>query len=132
MKTLHKGRDTPAPADISPPGSHLMPCDVLAGEIVVNRGDEALGELAHVVFDMASGRIAYVVLARGGVLGLGERLHAIPWSALTRDAQRQCLVLDIERERMDRAPGFDRSRWPAMSDPSWRRDIETFYTRKGR
>lgn len=111
---------------------HLLPCDVSVGEIVVNRADEALGELAHLVFDMASGRIAYVVLARGGVLGLGEKLHAIPWSAVTRDAQRQCLVVDIERERIDRAPVFDRSRWPALSDPSWRHAIEAFYTRTRR
>mgnify|MGYP000306517968 CR=1 FL=1 len=106
--------------------------DVLVGEIVVNRADEPLGELAHLMFDMASGRIAYVVLARGGVLGLGERLHAIPWSAVAFDAQRQCLVVDVERERMERAPGFDRARWPAMSDPAWQRALQDFYARTPR
>lgn len=129
---LHEGADATAAADPVPPGSHLMSCDVLVGEIVVNRAEEALGELAHLMFDMATGRIAYAVLARGGVLGLGERLHAIPWSAVAFDAQRQCLVVDIERERMDRAPGFDRSRWPPMADPGWQRTLEDFYARKGR
>lgn len=109
--------------------SRLVPCDVLVGEIVVNRAGEALGELAHLVFDLASGRIAYVVIARGGVLGLGEKLHAIPWTAVTRDSRRQCLVVDIGRERMDHAPGFEHSGWPAMSDSAWRGAIEGFYGR---
>ena len=64
---------------------------------------------------MARGRVTHVVIARGGVLGLGEKLHAIPWSAVTLDAQRQCLVVDIARERIDGAPGFD---------------IEGFYSRR--
>lgn len=131
MGTLQKAQDG-ASVTVAVAGPHLMSCDVLVGEIVVNRADEALGELAHLMFDMASGRIAYVVLARGGVLGLGERLHAIPWSAVTLDAQRQCLVVDIARERMESAPGFDRSHWPVMSDPAWRHAIESFYSRKGR
>jgi len=113
-----------------PPGPHLVPCDVLVGELVVNRADEALGELAHLMVDMASGRVTHVVIARGGVLGLGERLHAIPWSAVALDGQRRCLVVDIARERIERAPGFDRSRWPSMSDPAWQRDIEGYYSGK--
>jgi hypothetical protein len=132
MAPMHKEVDATSPAAALPPGSHLMPCDVLVGEIVVNRADDALGELAHLMFDMATGRIAYAVLARGGVLGLGERLHAIPWSAVAFDAQRQCLVVDVERDRMDRAPGFDRSRWPAMADPEWQRSLEDFYARRDR
>lgn len=111
MATTQKGRQATAPA----PGPHLMPCDVLVCEVVVNRADEALGELAHLMIDMASGRVTHVVIARGGVLGLGEKLHAIPWSAVTLDAQRRCLVADIARERIDRAPGFD---------------IEGFYSRR--
>jgi hypothetical protein len=109
----------------------LISCDVPVGEVVVNGADEVLGELAHLTIDMASGRVTHVVIARGGVLGLGEKLHAIPWSAVTPDAQRQCLVVDIACDRIEGAPAFDRSRWPAMSDPAWQRDVEGFYSRKG-
>ena len=105
MATTQKGRR--ATGASPPPGPHLMPCDVPVGEAVINRADEALGELAHLMIDMASGRVTHVVIASGGVLGLGEKLHAIPWSAVTLDPRRQCLVVNIARERMDRAPGFD-------------------------
>ena len=105
MATTQKGRH--GTANTLPAGPHLMPCDVLVGEVVVNRDDETLGELAHLVIDMARGKVTHVVIARGGVLGLGEKLHAIPWSAVTLDSQRHRLVADIARERMDRAEGFD-------------------------
>ena len=108
----------------------MISCDVLVDEVVVDRAGDVLGELAHLMIDLASGRVTHVVIARGGVLGLGEKLHAIPWSAVAQDAQGPGLVVDIARERIERAPGFDRSRWPSMSDPAWQRDIEGYYARK--
>ena len=108
----------------------MISCDVLVDEVVVDRAGDVLGELAHLMIDLASGRVTHVVIARGGVLGLGEKLHAIPWSAVAQDAQGPGLVVDVARERIERAPGFDRSRWPSMSDPAWQRDIEGYYARK--
>jgi hypothetical protein len=80
-----------------------------------------------VMLDVPSGRIAYGVLARGGVFGIGERLFAIPWDALTLDASRKCFVLDVDRDRLERAPGFDRDHWPAMADPHWAERVHRHY-----
>src|SRR5437870_1864072 len=110
-------------------GNLLSACEPLTCDPIVNKQGEDLGTLAHVMLDMASGRIAYAVLARGGVLGLGERLHAIPWSSLTLDADRGCFIIDIERERLEAAPGFDSAHWPTMADPAWERSVERFYAR---
>ncbi len=109
------------------PGPFVMACSSLEADIVVNdRGDE-LGRLEHIMIDVASGRVAYAVLAHGGVFGIGERLFAIPWRALTLDAQHRCFVLPVARDRFDRAPGFDRQHWPAMGDPAWAARIHDFY-----
>ena len=101
------------------PGSCVLGCDTLAGEPVVDTKGERLGVLAHLMLDMKRGRIAYAVVGRGGVLGLGETLHVIPWSAFTLDADRRRLVLDVDGETLDRSPGFDRAHWPATADPAW-------------
>jgi sporulation protein YlmC with PRC-barrel domain len=105
----------------------LLPCATLEGETLYNRDAEALGELEHVVIDVASGKVAYAVLVRGGVFGLGERLHAIPWEALEIDPDRRRFVLDIGKERLDAAPGFDDEHWPAMTDAGWAAAIRGFY-----
>ena len=70
-----------------------MACSQLAGGAVLDANDAEVGRLDHLVIDVASGRIAYAVLARGGVFGIGETLFEVPWSALRLDARREVLVL---------------------------------------
>ena len=72
----------------------LVACSSLCGEAVVDPDDGEVGRLDHMLIDVASGRIAYAVVARGGVFGIGETLFEVPWDALTVDAQRQVLVLE--------------------------------------
>jgi hypothetical protein len=105
----------------------LMSCTTPEGETVVNRSDEELGELAHLVVDVCSGKVAYAVLVRGGVFGLGERLHAVPWEAIELDPERRRYVLDVEKERLEAAPGFDDDHWPAMTDADWAAAIREFF-----
>lgn len=143
MGSLYPGRDPPPPASVSPeatrivsgcegegPGPYVMACDTLAGDAVVNSKGERLGTLAHIMLDVPSGRVAYAVVARGGVMGLGERLHAVPWAALALDAARHRFVLDVEPERMDSAPGFDRDHWPERGDRSWCPEADRFFERE--
>ena len=72
----------------------LVACSSLCGEAVVDDDDAEVGRLDHMVIDVASGRIAYAVVARGGVFGIGETLFEVPWGALTVDIQRHVLVLE--------------------------------------
>ena len=76
---------------------------------------------------MRSGQVAYAVLSFGGFLGLGEKLFAVPWSALTLDTENKRFVLNAEKDRLKNAPGFDKDQWPNMSDPTWARDIHSYY-----
>ena len=109
------------------PGPFVMAAETLAGDSVVNTDGDDLGKLEHIMIDVASGTIAYGVLACGGVFGAHEKLFAIPWSALTLDARRKCFVLAISKERLESAPGFDRDHWPAMADARWARDVHEYF-----
>lgn len=111
------------------PGPQVMAADTLKGDAVVNTHGEKLGEIRDIMLDVPSGRIAYAVLSFGGVLGVGDKLFAIPWSALTLDAANRCFILDIDRDRLKHAPGFDKHHWPSMADPAWATEIHAFYER---
>ncbi|MEN3112743.1 PRC-barrel domain-containing protein [Uliginosibacterium paludis] len=113
--------------DGSGPGPDVMAADTLEGNDVLNMQSEKLGDIKDIMIDVASGRVAYAVLAAGGFLGIGERLFAIPWSALTLDADRKCFLLDIDAERLRNAPGFDKDHWPAMADSTWASEVHTYY-----
>jgi sporulation protein YlmC with PRC-barrel domain len=102
--------------DHSGPGPEVMAASSFEGETVLDLQGEMLGEIEDVMLDVRSGRIAYVVLCVGGLLGIGEKYFAIPWSALTLDTDRKCFVLDTDKERLKNAPGFDKAHWPAQPE----------------
>jgi sporulation protein YlmC with PRC-barrel domain len=109
------------------PGPRLMTAGTLSGDKVVNRQDETLGKIDDVMLDVEQGRIAYAVMSAGGLLGVGEKLFALPWSALTLDTDRKCFVLDAEKSSFKNAPGFDKDRWPDSADPQWHQRVHEYY-----
>ncbi len=109
------------------PGPSLMGADTLLGNDVVNSQGEDLGAIKEFMIDMESGKVAYAVLSFGGLLGMGDKLFAVPWSALALDTVHKRFTLDVSKEELQDAPGFDKSRWPAMSDKTWARGVHKFY-----
>lgn len=119
-----------SPSASSGPGPQIMSADTLEGNDVYNNADEKLGTIEHIMLDVSHGSIAYAVLARGGVLGIGEKLHAIPWGALTLDTDRKCFMLDIDKTQLKESDGFDKDHWPTFADTVWATDLHTRYGRK--
>jgi sporulation protein YlmC with PRC-barrel domain len=109
------------------PGPEVMAASSLEGETVMSLAGDTLGEIEELMLDVKTGRIAYAILAVGGFLGIGEKYFAVPWRALTLDPERKCFVLDVDKDRLENAPGFDRDPWPAMADESWATAVHEYY-----
>lgn len=118
------------PDDRSGPGPEVMAAETLRGDHVINLQGEKLGSIEDIMLDVQGGRIAYAVLSFGGILGMGDKLFAIPWSALTLDADRKCFVLDVPKYRLQNAPGFDKGHWPAMADENWASQVHSYYNQQ--
>lgn len=112
------------------PGPHLMGADTLNGNDVYNEQDEDLGDIKEIMLDMTTGRVSYAVLSFGGFLGMGEKLFAVPWNALKLDTVNKRFVLNIDKARLENAPGFDKDNWPNMSDQTWAQGIHSYYGTK--
>ncbi|WP_308925040.1 MULTISPECIES: PRC-barrel domain-containing protein [unclassified Janthinobacterium] len=109
------------------PGPELMGADTLIGDHVHNAKDEHLGEIKEIMIDMRSGKIAYAVMSHGGVFTIGEKLFAVPWEALLLDTVNKRFTLNIDKERIENAPGFDTDNWPNMADTTWSNEIHSYY-----
>ncbi|MDP5138523.1 PRC-barrel domain-containing protein [Rheinheimera baltica] len=107
----------------------LLSASSITGDEVFNMKDEKLGKIHEVMLDMSEGKIRYAVLAAGGFLGIGERFFAVPWKALTLNKKDKNFMLDVDVERLKKAPGFDKDNWPNMADPSWNSSVESYYAR---
>jgi sporulation protein YlmC with PRC-barrel domain len=102
----------------------VLAADTLTGDRVVNRQKEDLGTIEHLMIDVERGRVAYAVLSFGGFLGMGDKLFAIPWSALSVDTGERQFILDVDKKLLERAPGFDKGHWPDMADRVGRRSLD--------
>jgi len=109
------------------PGPQLMGADTLIGNDVYNKDGEDLGDIKELMIDMSSGKIGYAVLSFGGVLGMGDKLFAVPWRALTLDTVNKRFTLDAPKATLKDAPGFDKDNWPPMADEAWATGVHTFY-----
>jgi sporulation protein YlmC with PRC-barrel domain len=105
----------------------LLSADTITGDDVCNLQDEKLGAIQDIMLDTQNGKIRYVVLSSGGFLGMGDRLFAIPWSALQLDSEHKRFILDVDVDRLKKAPGFDKDNWPNWSDPTWSAGVEAYY-----
>ncbi len=108
----------------------VLSASTLTGDNVVNLQKEDLGKIEHLMIDLASGHVAYAVLSFGGFMGMGDKLFAIPWSALTVDTVERQFVLNIDKELLTNATGFDKEHWPDMADRAWAAEVYKYYGTK--
>lgn len=109
------------------PGPFLMGANTLIGNAVYNLAEEHLGEIKEIMLDTVSGRVAYAVLSHGGVLGVGDKLFAVPWNALRLDTANKRFLLEADKERLKNAPGFNKDAWPRMADRHWGSNVHDYY-----
>ncbi len=109
------------------PGPDIMAASTLDSNRVLSSDGDDVGKIKEIMLDVRSGRIAYVVLSSGGLLGIGDKLLALPWGVLTLDTVRKCFLLSVSSERVKNAPGFDKDHWPTMADPSWATLLHEYY-----
>ena len=99
----------------------------LLGNQVVDRAGEEVGRIHELMVDLKNGRVTYAVMSFGGFLGLGEKLFAVPWVSLELDPVKDRFVMDVDRDKLKDAPGFDKDDWPNMSSTYWGTDVPKFY-----
>src|SRR5690606_28620625 len=97
------------------------------GNDVYNKNSEHIGNIKEIMLDMRTGSVSYAVLSFGGFLGMGEKLFAVPWGALQLDTENKRFTLDVSKEQLKDAPGFDKAHWPNMADETWAKSIRAYY-----
>lgn len=105
----------------------------IIGKNIENRQGESLGEIQDLVVDPSTGRVSYAVLSYGGVLGVGDKLTAVPFQALNpKPGEADKLVLNIDKERLKTAPSFESGNWPDLTDSSYTQQVDRFFQQQGR
>ncbi|HXS73260.1 MAG TPA: PRC-barrel domain-containing protein [Rhodanobacteraceae bacterium] len=109
----------------------ILSSSTLTGDSVRNAAGEDLGDIKDLMIDTRNGTVQYAVVSFGGWLGMGNKLFAVPWDALRLDTDHHCLVLDIPKETLKSAPGFDKNHWPDFADPGFNSELNRYYASSG-
>ncbi len=105
----------------------ILSANTLRGTQVRNSEGDDLGKIEEIMLDQPSGKVAYAVLSFGGFMGMGDKLFAIPWKAISLDQENKQAILDVQPDVLDNAPGFDKDHWPDFADPQWGESIHSHY-----
>lgn len=101
----------------------------LTGMNVRNMQGEELGTINDFMVDVQTGKVQYAAMSVGGVLGVGDKLFAVPFAQLKFDhgQDEMFFVLDMSKEKIAAAPGFNQNDWPDFADPKWAAKVEQHY-----
>ncbi|HSZ24587.1 MAG TPA: PRC-barrel domain-containing protein [Cytophagaceae bacterium] len=92
--------------------ARVLTATSIIGDKVENKKGEIIGKIKDIMLNIQEGNIEYIVIEFGGFLGFGEKLFAVPFSALKLNHKKEDFILDVEKEFLEKAPGFNKEHWP--------------------
>ncbi len=105
----------------------IVKASEVTGVKVKNGLGEHLGVINELVLDKALGKVNYVVLDFGGFLSMGNKFFALPWHLFSYDVVQDYFVLNVSKDRLKNAPGFDKDNWPNFASPEITSSLHNFY-----
>ena len=103
--SLHMGEDFNMPL-------HYLTATTITGDEVYDCNRQYVGKIKDIMLDVKSGNIHYYVVSRGGFLGIGARLFAIPFDLMKVDENKRVFIFMQPIGSIVKAPGFNRWHWP--------------------
>jgi sporulation protein YlmC with PRC-barrel domain len=104
----------------------LIGADRVDGTPVYNGTGERLGEIHDVMIDKVSGKVAYAIMSFGGFLGIGEKYHPLPWTALKYDTTVGGYVVGLSKSQLEGAPVYDDDE-TRLEDREYETKIHDYY-----
>ncbi len=105
----------------------ILSTSTMEGTSVKSPAGDSLGDIKDLMVDLTTGKVAYAVVSFGGLLGIGNKLFAVPLQALKQDAADKSFILDATKDALENAHGFDKDHWPDFADRTWQTAVHKHY-----
>ncbi|MDN7023406.1 PRC-barrel domain containing protein [Methanoculleus sp. FWC-SCC1] len=99
----------------------------ITGKTVKSPDQQALGTVHNLILDMKSGRVAFLVISTGGILGIGEKFIPVPWESYSGMPDEDSVTVNVTRETLESAPNYDRDSWEGIHDLGWLARVYQYY-----
>jgi sporulation protein YlmC with PRC-barrel domain len=74
------------------------------GTDVYDRSGKKIGEVKDIILEKTSNNILFAAVSFGGLLGMGQKYHPVPWSELDYDSARGGYVVSFTADQLRDAP----------------------------
>lgn len=93
---------------------------VIGTDVKDNAGN-TIGKIEDIILEKTDNKIMFAVVGFGGILGVGEKYHPIPWSALDYVPEENAFVVPFTKEQLEKAPA-DTIKELTKDDGQWARN----------
>jgi hypothetical protein len=107
--------------------ARLIASDKVEGTAVYDRNGNYLGRIHHLMIDKHSGQVAYAVASFGGFLGMGENFFPLPWKVLDYNTHLAGFAVDVDHDKLERAPSFTSTDQPNWSDRQYTGRVDDYW-----
>jgi sporulation protein YlmC with PRC-barrel domain len=99
---------------------------VIGADVKNPQGDK-LGDIKDLIVDCHTGDVKYAVLSYGGWMGIHSKLFAVPMDQFKGADGQEYFELNVSKDKLQNAPGFDNNAWPDFADPHWSNKVDAYY-----
>ncbi len=85
---------------------NLVTASRVRGAIVYNASGDGVGHIHDLSIDKATGQVLYALVSFGGLLGIGDRFHPIPWTLMHYDVAMDGYIVPLDRHELESAPSY--------------------------
>ena len=104
----------------------LRMSDIRSKDLMSKDGQE-IGKVNDLIMDTRSGRIAFVVVTFGGVLGIGEDKVPVPWPVFDVNSEGRLYAVTVDKEMIRSAPHLTQKDWGELQDPGFAQRVYSHY-----
>ena len=97
----------------------FVPTNRLERYDLINEKGQDLGQVQNFVVDMLAGRVAFVIVAFGGMLGISDKWFAMPWEIMSSSPEKRKFVVDMPKSVLAAAPGMKKDKWTEEINSDW-------------
>jgi sporulation protein YlmC with PRC-barrel domain len=98
----------------------------ILGKSIENIQGEELGDVEDIIFDN-QGNVTYIVLSRGGFLGVGVELVPIPFDGQRVTIREDVIIMDIDQQRLEGPPTIGSREWEKLEDQEFQQNVRGYY-----
>ncbi|MDA0702444.1 MAG: PRC-barrel domain-containing protein [Proteobacteria bacterium] len=110
-----------------PHSRKLIGSDRVEGTDVYGVDGDKIGSVKNLLIEKRGGQVKDVIVSVGGFLGIGSKLHSLPWSKFDYDTDLEGYRLNVTEDQLKDAPSYKENDQDRPYDTDYQSKVYTYW-----